>query len=79
MPIIIKRILLRALRGFAGGALGTMVTVPALSAENWNWGSMETWLTTLLFAFIVGGISGALQALELYLRNMGDKEQWEVA
>jgi VIT1/CCC1 family predicted Fe2+/Mn2+ transporter len=62
MSLNIKILLTRFLKGFLSGAIGAMVLVIPQNITTYN--EIQTWITTLSIAGIVGGISGALLALD---------------
>ena len=77
MSILTKRVLKRFVRGFLSGAFSaTVIVVPMTS---YDFAELKLWLFRLAFAFIVGGITGALQAGDLYWRNKDDKKQQKPA
>lgn len=67
MSLIQKRLLLRFARAFVAGAVASMILIIPTNID--SFGSLHTWLSALLIAGLVGGITGILQALDLFLRN----------
>ena len=77
MTILEKRVLKRFVRGFLSGAFSaTIIVVPMTS---YDFAELKLWLFRIGFAFFVGGITGALQAGDLYFRNKDDGKQQEPA
>ncbi len=66
MSEIIKSIILRFVRAFVAGAVGTMITTLTFSG---GWAELKLWLSSLALGAIVGGISGVIQATDKYLRS----------
>jgi hypothetical protein len=66
---ITKRVLLRFVRAFVAGAVGTMVTIVPLTG---SWNELGTWLSSLALAGIIGGISGVLMAADKYFRDVNN-------
>lgn len=62
----LKVLTIRFLRGCVAGAIATMMTVAIPNYQSWN--DIQIWLTSLLMAGIVGGISGGILALDKALR-----------
>jgi hypothetical protein len=60
MSLKIKAILIRLLKGFIGGAFGTMATVAITTSA--NLGELKVQLAILAFAGISGGITGLILA-----------------
>lgn len=75
ITILHKRLIKRFARAFLAGSISAMLAIAPLSPENYNWHDLSTWLYSLFFAFIVGGISGLIMSADLYLRNRNDKKQ----
>ena len=66
--ILFKRLAWRFARAFASGAISTMILVnPVMLGGSWK--ELANWLVALAFAAVVGGITGVIQAADLYLRN----------
>lgn len=63
-----KSVLMRFIRAFLAGAFGTMITVIPLSSQSWT--DLSTWLSALMLAGIVGGISGTLLAGDKLYRSI---------
>ena len=63
----IKRALWRFLRAFVAGAAATMTTVTILNADSWN--EIGLWLNALAISGVIGGVSGAIQAINKYARD----------
>ena len=77
MNILTKRVLKRFVRGFLSGAFSaTVIVVPMTS---YDFAELKLWLFRLAFAFVVGGITGVLQAGDLWFRNKDDISQQEPA
>lgn len=66
MTDLVKSVLLRFIRAFVAGAVSVMITVVPMSSLGWN--NLKTWLSALILAGIVGGISGVIMAADKYLR-----------
>ena len=64
---IIKRALMRFVRGFVSGAISAMIIIVPVSTESWS--DFSTWLGALTLAGAFGGISGALLALDKFIRD----------
>lgn len=64
---LVKGVVLRGVRGFVAGFLGTTVaiTLPNVS----TWGELGTALVNLTLAGVIGGITGALLALDKAVRG----------
>jgi len=71
MNEIIKRALNRFLRGFIAGGVGAMALITPVGIQNFN--DISSWLVALLLAGIVGAISGGLQALDKYWRDLKEE------
>lgn len=63
-----SRLLKRFARAFLSSAVSTMVLVNPVTM-NASWQDLGNWLVMLAFAGLVGGITGAIQAADLYFRN----------
>lgn len=63
----IKSALLRFVRGFVSGAISAMVVIAPNSMNDWS--DLSTWLGALTLAGAFGGISGALLALDKFIRD----------
>ena len=46
---------------------------------SYDFAELKLWLFRIGFAFFVGGITGALQAGDLFFRNRNDEKQQEPA
>ena len=67
---LLKRIAMRFARAFIAGAFAAMATLgSAMTLNGADWSVLLNWLGLLIVAGIVGGISGGIQAVDLYLRN----------
>jgi len=62
----IKAVLYRFLRGFVAGAVSATVVMVPLSVG--TWGEFYSWVSTLTIAFLTGGLSGGIMAIDKYLR-----------
>jgi hypothetical protein len=74
-PPIAGRLVARFLRGFVAGAVTAML---AISIPTTDWEDVKQWGLKLLFACVIGGGVGGLQALDLAIRNINDEGQWTV-
>lgn len=66
MTQIIKSLILRFVRAFVAGAVGTMILIVPLTG---GWADLNKWLSALALGAIIGGISGLLQTADKYLRS----------
>ena len=66
MSELAKTLILRFVRAFIAGAVGTMITTLTFSG---GWVELQAWLSSLALGAIVGGISGVIQATDKYLRS----------
>lgn len=57
-----KRVLMRFLKGFASGAIASMLAVVIISPA--SWGEVWLWLNGLAISGFIGGVSGLLLALQ---------------
>ena len=64
-----KGVLFRFLRGYFSGAVAALTTAVALAPATNDWSALETWFGHLLFASIIGGITGGVLALDKYVRE----------
>jgi len=64
----IKSALLRFARGFASGALSAMVII--VPGSMGSWGDLSTWIGALSLAGVFGGITGAILAIDKYIRDL---------
>ena len=67
---LFKRVVARFTRAFIAGAFASMATLGGsmvLSAADWS--SIINWIVLLVISGIAGGITGGIQAVDLYLRN----------
>lgn len=71
MKQIIKRALNRFLRGFVAGGIGAMALITPVGIESFT--DISNWLVALLLAGTVGAISGGLQALDKYWRDLKEE------
>jgi hypothetical protein len=65
MSEVTKSLVLRFVRAFVAGAVGTMLTTLTFAG---GWSELGSWLAALGLGAIVGGISGVLQTADKYLR-----------
>mgnify|MGYP001561563832 CR=1 FL=1 len=63
-----KSVLMRFIRAFLAGAFGTMITVVPLSSQSWT--ELGTWLSALMLAAIIGGVSGIILAGDKLYRSV---------
>lgn len=66
MSQLVKSVLLRFVRAFVAGAVGTMILIVPLTN---GWADLGKWLSALALGAIIGGISGCLQAGDKYFRG----------
>jgi hypothetical protein len=64
---LLFRVLVRFVRGFAAGALSSMALVAQFSGSDWS--QMTSWLSMLAIAGVSGGITGAIMALDKWVRG----------
>jgi len=62
-----ERILFRFIRAFLAGAISTMIVVLPFSGS--SWGEIRIWLGSLVFAGLIGGITGLIMAADKYFRH----------
>ena len=67
MQELTKTLILRFVRAFVAGAVGTMVVIVPLSN---SWADLGGWLSALALSGIIGGISGVLQTADKYFRSV---------
>ena len=67
MSPYLKRILLRGLRAFVAGALGSMVLVAPTAVDSWD--HLAGWLSALSISAIIGGVTGVFMALDKWYRS----------
>ena len=68
MKQIIKSALLRFARGFFYEGVSAMALITPISVESWN--DFGAWLSALGIACMFGALSGGLQALDKYVRDL---------
>lgn len=66
---LLKSVLLRFSRAFLAGAFSTMAIGITLSYSITNWQSLASWVSMLSLSFLVGGLSGLIQAGDKYFRS----------
>jgi len=62
-----KRIITRFIKGFIGGAAGSMIAIAPTNII--GWGDVATWLNLLALSGVIGGISGSLLAFEKWVKE----------
>jgi len=67
MTDLVKSIILRFVRAFVSGAVGTMVVIVPISN---SWTNLGGWISALVLAGIIGGVSGVIQAADKYFRSV---------
>jgi len=71
-PILV-RAFYRFLRGAVAGAVASMLTVSAMTPDDWN--NMAVWGQKLLFSGMIGFATGGLMAVDKYLRDNIEEEK----
>ena len=67
---LFKRAVARFLRGFASGAIASMVAFGgAMTLSATDWSDIINWIALLVMSGIVGGLNAGILAVDLYLRN----------
>ncbi len=61
-----KGIIMRFIRGLVSGAVSAMILIAPMGVS--SWGDVYGWLNSLAMAGLLGAISGALLAVDKYLR-----------
>lgn len=69
MTQLLKSLILRFVRAFVSGAVSTMVVIVPLTG---TWRDLQTWLSSLALAGIIGGITGVIQTADKYYRFGND-------
>jgi hypothetical protein len=64
---LLTRLLKRFGRAFIAGAVATMSSLALFTGSSWK--ELGVWLSALVLAGVVGGITGTIQAVGLYFRN----------
>ena len=72
METIIKRALIRFVRGFIFAGISAMAIIIPNSMD--SWGDLSTWIGILLLAGTFAGITGGLQAIDKYLRDLKNEQ-----
>ena len=61
-----KVLIIRFIRGFIAGAVGSMITVGVFAGTNLT--DFQQWISLLIIAAVAGGITGGLLALDKAIR-----------
>lgn len=62
-----KALFMRFIRGFVAGAFSTMVMINISGVS--TFGDLKVFLSALGLSAIIGGISGAIQAVDKFIRS----------